>query len=55
MEDKKRRMMEEMEIGGKKKKIPFKERMGICGCGLRRTGNGGWIADWVLWRATADR
>ena len=55
LEDRKSGMMEENEISGKKKKFPFKERMGVCGCGLWRTNNGGRIADGVWWRATADR
>ena len=36
LEDKKRRKMEEIETGWKKKKIPFKGW---------RTDSGGWIAD----------
>ena len=45
LEDKKSWTLEEIEIGGKRKKIPFKERTGVCGCGVRRTDDGGRMAD----------
>ena len=54
-EDNKRRTMEETGTGRRKKRIQFKERMGVCGCRSRRTDNGGRIADGVWWRATTDR
>ena len=47
-EDKKRKRMEETETGGKRKKIPFKERTGACGGGVRRTDNGGRMVDGVV-------
>ena len=37
--------MEEIEISGKKKKSPFEERMGVCGCGVWRTDDGERMAD----------
>ena len=40
LEDRKSETREEIEFGGRKKKIPFEERMCVCGCGVRRMDDG---------------